>query len=129
MRRILGVDRVSIGALALADLGVGLYLIGTGEVATWINTLAGVLGILLAMPAAVAAISGRLPSLADEGVLVNIGVWVFITCYVAFLTGPPLRVLGFFILLVAATAATTGMYLRMFRAVRTPSPAIAGRHA
>ena len=111
-------DRVSVGALAAGDLGVGLYLIGAQNTGTWVHALAGVVALLLALPAATAAITGRLPRLADEGVLVNVGVFVFMTLEVVFLPGDALQRVGLSVLLAAATAATVALWLRAFRVVR-----------
>lgn len=108
-------DRLSVGALAAGDVGVGLYLIGAQNTGTWVHALAGVIALLLAMPAAVAAISGRFPPAADEGVLVNVGVFVFMTLEVAFLPADILQRIGLSVLLAAATAATIGLWARAFR--------------
>lgn len=121
-------DRVSVGALAAGDVGVGLYLIGAQQTgSSWVHALAGVLALLLALPAAAAAVSGRLPRAADEGVLVNVGVLLFMTLEVVFLPGHVLQRVGLSVLLAAATAATIGLWLRAFRAARTPETL--GRHS
>jgi hypothetical protein len=121
------VDRLPIAALGLVDIGVGLYLIGVADIEPWVHALAGVLGLLLALPAFAAAITGRLPALADEGMLVNIGVLTFMTMYVAFIPVEPLRRVGLAIVIGAATLAAIGMYLRLFRLTNAPSNP--GRHS
>lgn len=118
-------DRVSIGALAAADVGVGLFLIAAQPPGGFVHVLAGLVGLLLALPAAAAAGGGRLPPLADEGVLVNVGVLTFMTVEILFLPRPPLEVAGLAILLTAATCATVGLYLHLAAALRSPAP---GRH-
>lgn len=120
------VDRVAVGALAAADVGVGLYLIGAQDTGTWVHALVGVIGLLLAMPAFVAAFTGRLPAGSATGVLVNIGVLSFMTLEAVFLPGDALQRIGGAILLAAATAATMGLYFRLFHAERTPT--VVGRH-
>lgn len=126
MRPLHAVDRVSIGALAAADVGVGLYLIGAQYTGTWVHAFVGVVGLLLAMPAFVAAFTGRLPEGSALGVLVNIGVMSFMTLEVAFLPADVLQRIGTVVLLAAATAATIGLYFRLFDAERRPR--VVGRH-
>lgn len=115
-------DRVSVAALAAADVGVGLFLIAAQPPGGFVHTLAGVIGLLLALPAAAAAMTGRLPPLSDEGVLVNVGVLTFMTVEVVFLPRPPLEVAGLVVLLAAATAATVGLWWHL-------AVIIKGRHA
>lgn len=112
-RAISGVDRAAIGALAIADVGVGVFLVG-------------VVSLLLSLPAAVAAISGRLPGLSDEGVLVNVAVMVFVTLEVVFLPAELGQKVGLAIFVFAAATATAGLYLRLFGVLRLPQ--IRGRH-
>lgn len=119
------VDRVSVGALAAADVGVGLYLLGAATPGVPVHTIVGLVALLLALPAAVTAVTGRLPGLADEGVLVNVGALVFLTLDVAFTAAPVLERVGLVVLLFAATAATAGLYVRLFGVLRLPR---VGRH-
>lgn len=120
------VDRVSIGALALADVGVGLLLIAAGQAAdTLVHVVVGLVALLLALPAAATALTGRLPRLADEGVLVNVGALVFITVDIAFTPAGALERVGLVVLLAAATAAVAGLYVRLFGVLRLPR---VGRH-
>ena len=119
------IDRVSIGALALADVGTGLLLIAAGQGGTLVHTVVGVVALLLALPAAATAITGRLPQLADEGVLVNVGALVFITVDMAFTPTGVLERVGLVVLLAAATSATAGLYVRLFGLLRLPR---VGRH-
>lgn len=120
-------DRLSVAALAAGDIGVGLYLIGAVHAgAPWVHALVGVIALALAIPATVAATTGRLPRAADEGVLVNVGVLLFMTLEVAFLPGQALQRVGLVVLLAAATGATIGLWARAFRAARTPT--VTGRH-
>lgn len=122
------IDRVGVGALAGADVGVGLYLIGAAqdESTSWLHALVGVIGLLLAMPAFVAALTGRLPRGSAGGVLVNIGVLSFMTLEMVFLPGELLERIGWSVFVGAATAAAIGWYFRVFDAERRP-PAV-GRH-
>lgn len=121
-RAITPADRLAIGALALADVGIGTFLVGVGLlpglVGGWLHVLAGVVALVLSLPAAVAAISGRLPGLADEGVLVNVGLMLFTTCEVVFLPAAAAQKIGLALLLLAATGATVGLYLRLFGVLR-----------
>jgi hypothetical protein len=106
-------DRFAISALALADVGVGLYLVGVRE-PTLIHTFVGVLALLLAMPAAGAAATGHLVAYSDEGVLLNTGVLAFAALEVGFVwDAPALQVVGMVVLLAASTAATIALYYRM----------------
>jgi hypothetical protein len=125
--KIGAIDRASVAALGGADVGVGLYLIGAVVAgATWVHAFVGVLGLLLALPAFWAAVSGRLVHGSAAGVLVNCGVLAFMTLDVAFLPGQELQRAGWVVLLAAATFATIGWYFRVFTAERRPS--VVGRH-
>lgn len=127
-RAISGVDRAAIAALAIADVGVGVFLVAVGSLPgfLWVHTLVGVVSLLLSLPAAVAAISGRLPGLSDEGVLVNVAVMVFVTLEVVFLPAELGQKVGLAIFVFAAATATAGLYLRLFGVLRLPQ--IRGRH-
>ena len=128
MRTITGADRVSIGALALADIGVGVLLISIGLLPGLpvVHVVVGVIAVLLAFPAAVAALTGRLTGWADEGVLVNVAVMTFTTGEVLSLPAAMGQRLGLAILLGALTLATMAVYLRLFGVLRLPQ--IRGRH-
>lgn len=119
------VDRVSVGALGLALAGSGVFLAGTPG-ATEIHALVAIIAIILAMPAAVCAIQGRLLPYSDEGVLISGGCLVFVTLEVAFSSPTDnIQTVGMVILLAAATAATFGLYFRLFGVLRAPR---IGRH-
>jgi hypothetical protein len=120
------IDRVSVGALAAADVGAGLYLIGAQDTGTWVHAFVGVVGLLLAMPAFVASFTGRLPAGSAGGVLLNIGVLSFMTLEMVFLPGDVLQRIGWSVFVGAATAATIGWYFRVFDAERRPQTV--GRH-
>lgn len=123
MRRITATDRVAVGALAVADVGVGVFLIGVGllpGLPVW-HVVVGVVALLLALPAITATVMGALPRLADEGVLVNVAVMTFMTLEVAFLPAAAAQKLGLAILVLAATVATVGLYLRLFGVLRLPA--------
>lgn len=128
MRTITGADRVSIGALAVANVGVGIFLISVGLLPTIpvVHVVVGVVAVLLAFPAAVATITGRLTGWADEGVLVNVAVMTFTTGEVLSLPAAMGQKVGLAILLVALTLATMAVYLRLFGVLRMPR--IRGRH-
>lgn len=122
-RRITPTDRLAIAALAGADVGIGVFLVGVGLLpgigpGGWVHVLAGVLALLLSLPAAASAIGGRLPSLSDEGVLVNVGLMLFTTMEVVFLPAAAAQKVGLALLLLAATGATAGLYLRLFGVLR-----------
>jgi hypothetical membrane protein len=121
------IDRVSIGALALADVGAGLYLIGVHDVGTWVHAFVGIVGLVLSLPAFVAAFSGRLPHGSAAGVLVNVGVLSFMALEMAFLPGDALARIGWSVFALAATAATIGLYFRLFAAEKNPP--VIGRHS
>lgn len=127
-RAIAGVDRAAIFSLAVADAGVGVFLIAVGSLpgSPVVHTVVGVLALLLATPAFAAAFTGRLPALADEGVLVNVAVMVFVTFEVFFLPAQLGQRLGLAILVLAATIGTVGLYLRLFGVLRMPQ--VRGRH-
>lgn len=127
-RAIAGVDRAAIFSLAVADAGVGVFLIAVGSLPGFpvVHTVVGVLALLLATPAFAAAFTGRLPALADEGVLVNVAVMVFVTFEVFFLPAQLGQRLGLAILVLAATIGTVGLYLRLFGVLRMPQ--VRGRH-
>lgn len=129
MRRMDGVDRLAVAALAIGDIGVGLFLIGVGRLPgiPELHALVGVLALLLSLPAIAAVIQGTLPPLADEGVLVNVGVMVFISLEVLFLPADIMQKLGLAVLLFSATVATTGLYFRLFGRLRRKEP-LQGRH-
>ena len=105
MRAITHTDRVALGALAVADLGVGIFLcaVATLPGVPVLHAVVGVVALLLALPAAVAAIMGALPALADEGVVVNVGVLTFAIGEVLSLPADPWQRLGLALLLLAAT--------------------------
>lgn len=116
MRRLQPIDRVALVALAVADVGVGVFLIAVGTLPgiPVVHTVVGVVSILLALPAAVSALTGRLPSLSDEGMLVNVGVMTFMTAEVITLPADLGQKVGLALLLAAAAMATIGLYLRLF---------------
>lgn len=128
MQPVEPVDRMSLTALAVGDVGVGIFLIAVGALPglSILHTIVGVLALLLALPAAAAALTGRLPSLADEGVLVNVAVMTFAVMQVAFLPAATWQKTGLAIVLFAAALAAIGMYLRVFGVLRLPS--FRGRH-
>lgn len=132
MTPIMTGDRIAVGALAAADVGIGLYLIGavTGDTASsLVHAVVGVVALLLALPASVAAATGRLPAHADDGVVVNLGAFVCMALdAVLWLPGDALQRVGLAVVLGAATAATGGLYLRLFGEVRRPD-APRGKHA
>lgn len=120
MKRIGSVDRTALGALALADIGAGIYIMSS-HYATTLHVLVGVISILLAFPAGAAAFSGRLVRYSDEGVLVNVGVMFFTVLTLAFTPAPNAgRVVGMTIVLSAAAIATIGLYFRLFGVLRAP---------
>lgn len=120
MRRITPTDRLAISALALADVGVGILLVSIGVLPgiPVVHVVVGVVALLLALPALATSATGRLPALADEGVLVNVGVLVFTVWEVMILPGAIGQRVGLALLLIAATAATVGLYLRLFGVLR-----------
>ena len=123
MRTITPTDRLAIAALAVADVGIGVFLVGVGTLpgigdGGWLHVVAGVLALLLSLPALVSSASGRLPALADEGVLVNVGLMLFATLEVVFLPAAAAQKVGLALLLLAATGATVGLYLRLFGVLR-----------
>lgn len=128
MQRVEPVDRMSLTALAVGDVGVGIFLIAVGALPglSILHTIVGVIALLLALPAAAAALTGRLPSLADEGVLVNVAVMTFALMQVALLPAATWQKTGLAIVLFAAALAAIGMYLRVFGVLRLPS--FRGRH-
>lgn len=127
MRRITATDRLATAALAVADVGIGVFLVGVGLLPgiTWgaVHVTVGLVALVLALPAIAATVSGRLPSLADEGVLVNVGLMTFTALEVAFLPAAAAQKLGLAILVLAATVATAGLYLRLFGVLRLRRPA------
>lgn len=128
-RHLHPVDRVAIAALSVALLGAGLFLIGIPDRPTVVHALVGSIGIILALPAAVTAGSGRLVPLSDEGVLVSGGVLTFMVLEVVFTYDvAPLRVVGLTLLLSAAAAGTFALYFRVRRLLRR-SELPGGRHA
>ena len=123
MRAITPTDRLAIVALAVADAGIGVFLVGVGLLpgigpGGWVHVLAGVLALLLSLPALASALVGRLPGLSDEGVLVNVGLMLFTTLEVVFLPIATAQKVGLALLLLAATGATAGLYLRLFGVLR-----------
>jgi hypothetical protein len=114
-------DRTALGALSLADVGLGIYLVGaalpehSGASGSALHATVGVVALLLAMPAAIAAVTGRLPAFADRGVLVNVGALAFMAAEVVAVADDVVRGIGLGVLVAAATAATGGLYLRLFR--------------
>lgn len=128
MRTITGADRLAILALAIADIGIGVFLVSIGSlpgIPVW-HTVAGVVALGLALPALAAVVQGKLTAYADEGVLVNVAVMTFMTLEVVFLPAAAGQKIGLAILLLAATAATMGLYLRLFGVLRLPR--FRGRH-
>lgn len=111
--RLRGPDRLAIAALALANVGVGVRLVGHPDAGA-VHVAAGTVALLLALPAILAAGQGRLPALADTGVLINVGVMVFLVLDVALLPGPLAQRLGLALLVAAVALATGGLYLRLF---------------
>jgi hypothetical protein len=128
VKSITGADRLSLTALAVGDVGVGVFLVSVGTLPGMpvLHTIVGVVSLLLALPAGAAAITGRLPSLADEGVLVNLAVLVFAVMEVVFLPAAMGQKIGLAIVFAAAALAAAGMYLRTFGVLRLPQ--IRGRH-
>lgn len=120
MRTIPPIDRLAIAALAVADVGVGIILVSIGILpgVPIAHVVVGVVALLLALPALATSATGRLTSLADEGVLVNVGVLVFTVGEVMILPGAIGQRIGLALLLIAATAATMGLYLRLFGVLR-----------
>jgi hypothetical protein len=122
MRAINATDRLAIAALVVADVGIGVFLIGVGLLPGLpvVHVVVGCLALLLALPALAAVVTGRLPGMADEGVLVNVGVMLFAVLEVFFLPAALAQRTGLAILLLAAVVATAGLYLRLFGVLRLP---------
>lgn len=120
MRRIGATDRLAIAALAVADVGVGVLLctIGTLPGMPVVHTIVGVVALVLALPAIAAVAMGALTDLADEGVLVNVAVLTFTIGEVLSLPGSLGQRVGIGLVLLAATGATVGLYLRLFGVLR-----------
>jgi hypothetical protein len=114
-------DRTALGALSLADVGLGVYLIGaalpehSGASGSVLHAVVGIVALLLAMPAAVAAVTGRLPAFAHQGVLVNVGALAFMAAEVVTVPADVVQGIGLGVVVAAATFATGGLYVRMFR--------------
>lgn len=115
-RRATVPDRLSLTALAIADAGVGLFLIGVGAVpqVSSVHAVVGVVALVLAVPALISVIWGTLPPLADEGVLVNVGVFAFVSLQILLLPAQMQQRIGLAVLMAAVTLATVGLYLRLF---------------
>lgn len=113
-------NRLILGALVLVDLGVGLFLIGAAERAQtpWgpaLHAGVAVVAVLLALPAAVAAVGNVLPPHADDGVLANIGALVFMAVEVSLTFRDPWRASGVGLLVLGAAVGTAGLYVALFR--------------
>jgi hypothetical protein len=120
-RELPDVERVSVGALVLADVGAGLYLIDAGvDAGQLAHVVVGVVALLLALPGVVVAATGRWPYVgAADGLLVNVGALVFVTLDVVLATsGDVVRAVGLGLVLTAATVATAALYVRVARGGR-----------
>jgi hypothetical protein len=109
-------ERVSFAALGIANVGSGIYIasepayIGAD---VFVTTLA-VLGVLLALPPLIAAVTGWTTPLADEGLFVNGIYWAFITALFALAHNDPWE-WGLALILLGGTIASFSMWLGVRR--------------
>lgn len=110
--------RTALVSLALANIGIGLILIGTvglGPVSSVMRDVVGWCMIAQALPVAYQAWKGVLHRAGEELILVNIGFMAFAS-YQILITGnapQPVATVGDGVLVVSATAATTVLWARV----------------
>ena len=109
-------NRVSCTALAIANVGSGVYIFSEPAyigAQVFVTTLAAI-GILLAIPPLVGAIVGWVGPFADEGLFVNGIYWGFITALFALAHNDPWE-WGLSLILLGGTLASFGLWLGMRR--------------
>lgn len=109
-------DRVSFAALAVANVGAGVYIASEPAYigADAFVTVLAIAGIFLALPPAIAAITGWAGGLADEGLFANGIYWTFITALFALARQDPWD-WGLCLILGGATIASFGLWLGVRR--------------
>lgn len=111
-------NRVSSAALAIANVGSGIYIFSEPAYigADAFVTAMAVIGILLAIPPLIAAVLGWVGPFADEGLFVNGIYWVFITALFALANhASGWAAWGITLVLTAATLAAFSLWLGMRR--------------
>lgn len=110
-------NRVSATALAVANVGAGVY-VGSDDAVlaaggwSWVF---GLVMILLALPAGIAAVLGNRSRFLDEGLFVNGIAWVFTTALFLQAHAGSLASGGLATILLAATLATFSLWLGFSR--------------
>jgi len=110
-------DRVSFLALGIANLGAGCYIASEPAYigADTFVTILAIIGILLAVPPLIAAVTGWTNPLADEGLFVNGLYWVFITALFALAHYTEDWEWGLTLILAAGALASFGLWLGVRR--------------
>lgn len=110
-------NRVSATALAMANVGAGVY-VGSDdavlEAGGW-SWVFGIVMILLALPAGAAAVSGNRTRFSHEGLFINGIAWVFTTALFLQAHYGSLASAGLATVLLAATLATFSLWLGLSR--------------
>jgi len=112
MTRLSAQTRASCAALAIANVGAGMYVIDDDQVldAGHSSLIFGLALILLALPAGVAATLGTRSRWSDEGTFVNAVAWVFVTVLSAQAHHEDLAAYGVALILFAGTLATLALW-------------------
>jgi hypothetical protein len=112
MTRLSTQTRVECAALAVANVGAGMYVAGDDMVldAGGFSLAFGLALILLALPAGVAATLGTRSRFSDEGTFLNAMAWVFVTVMSVQAHHENTAAYGLALVLLAGTLATFALW-------------------
>jgi hypothetical protein len=112
--------RTALVSLALADVGIGLLLIGTvglGDIGSILRDIVGWAMIIQAVPNALQAWFGALHRAGEEMLLVNVGFMAFAAYQILATNNAPQTVatIGDAVLIISAGVATAVLWSRLAR--------------